>query len=115
MPGGSKPGERRGGRQKGTPNKVNALKRAEIAASGETPLDYMLRIMRDETVDPERRDQMARCAAPYVHAKLQAVGEANVGQEAKIIKIVRLSDLPSEAASASDAMPFGNGCSKATR
>jgi hypothetical protein len=113
MPG-SKPGERRGGRQKGTPNRVNALKRAEIAASGETPLDYMLRIMRDETVDPERRDQMARSAAPYLHAKLQAIGEANVGQEPQIIKVVRLSDLPSEG-TAPDALPFPSGRSRATR
>jgi hypothetical protein len=111
---GSKPGERRGGRQKGTPNKVNAIKRAEITASGETPLDYMLRIMRDEAVDPERRDQMARSAAPYLHAKLQAIGETSVGQETQIIKIVRLSDLPFEAPTA-DAAPFPNGRSRATR
>ena len=77
MPGGgSKPGERRGGRQRGTPNKVNAQKRAELATSGELPLDYMLRVMRDDTVDPERRDHMARSAAPYLHAKLQATDQS---------------------------------------
>ena len=46
-----------------------------MAASGELPLDYMLRIMRDETVNPERRDHMARCAA--FHAKLQASPHEN--------------------------------------
>jgi hypothetical protein len=113
MPG-SKPGERRGGRQKGTPNKVNALKRAEIAASGELPLDYMLRVMRDETVDPERRDQMARSAAPYLHAKLQAVVHPDDKKDAQTITIVRLSDLPSDVSSPSaDLCP--NGQSRVTR
>jgi hypothetical protein len=107
MPG-SKPGERRGGRQKGTPNKVNALKRAEIAASGELPLDYMLRVMRDETVDPERRDHMARSAAPYLHAKLQAVVQTDDSKDAQTITIVRLSDLPPDASS-TGWEPFQNG------
>jgi hypothetical protein len=34
MPRGSKPGERRGGRQRGTPNKKTALKNAALAAAG---------------------------------------------------------------------------------
>lgn len=62
-----------GGRQKGTPNRATAAKAAEIAASGLTPLDYMLDIMRDETAEPDRRDDMAKAAAPYVHPKLAAV------------------------------------------
>ena len=63
-------GLKTGGRQKGTPNKSNAERLAEIAATGETPLDYMLRVLRDQTVDHDRRDRMAAQAAPYVHAKL---------------------------------------------
>ena len=39
-------------------------------AAGETPLEYMLRVMRDPTVEHSRRDEMARAAAPYVHAKI---------------------------------------------
>jgi hypothetical protein len=72
---GSKPGERRGGRKKGTPNKATtaAAIRAEVAASGEIPLDYMLRVMRDETAEPTRRDAMAKAAAPYVHPSLASV------------------------------------------
>jgi hypothetical protein len=46
---GSKRGERRGGRQKGTPNKITAKREAEIAASRLTPLEYMLGIVRAET------------------------------------------------------------------
>jgi hypothetical protein len=47
MPGGgSKPGERRGGRNRGTPNKASAARQAEVAASGITPLEVMLDNMR---------------------------------------------------------------------
>lgn len=70
---GSAPGERRGGRKKGTPNKRTAEQREQVAASGLTPLEYMLSVMRDGTAPSERRDDMAKAAAPYVHAKLSAV------------------------------------------
>ncbi len=72
-------GVKTGGRTKGTPNKANAAKAAEIAATGETPLDYMLRVMRDATADHERRDKMATAAAPYVHAKLASVEHKGEG------------------------------------
>jgi hypothetical protein len=77
---GSRPGERRGGRKKGTPNKATtaASIQAEIAASGEKPLDYMLRVMRDETAEPIRRDAMAKAAAPYVHPTLAAVAHKHL-------------------------------------
>jgi hypothetical protein len=66
-------GRKTGGRAKGTPNKATAARAAEIAASGETPLDYMLKVMRDPTIEYGRRDDMAKAAAPYVHPKLAAV------------------------------------------
>lgn len=66
-------GQKTGGRQKGTPNKATAAKVQEIAATGETPLDYMLRIMRDNLLDYELRFEAAKAAAPYVHPKLSAV------------------------------------------
>ena len=43
--GGKRPGA---GRKPGTPNRITAELQAAVAASGETPLDYMLRVMRDE-------------------------------------------------------------------
>ena len=73
MPKGSLSGERRGGRQKGTPNRATAAQAAAIAASGLTPLDYMLSVLRDETAPrPERMEAAAR-AAPYVHPRLAAI------------------------------------------
>ena len=68
-----------GGRRKGTKNKLTVLREvdhhilvAEAAAAGETPLEYMLRVMR--TSDDYRRcDAMAAAAAPYLHPKLATV------------------------------------------
>jgi hypothetical protein len=42
-------------------------------SGGEMPIDYMLRVMRDETAPDSRRDRMARAAAVYLHAKLSAI------------------------------------------
>ena len=68
---GSKPGERRGGRQKGTPNKVIGDLRANVVAKyGTTPLEYFYAIMTDKAVPYERRDWAAAQAAPYVTPKL---------------------------------------------
>jgi len=58
------------GRPKGSLNKKTAEKIAAISAGGELPLDYMLRVLRDPTQEHSRRDDMAKAAAPYVHAKL---------------------------------------------
>jgi hypothetical protein len=44
--GGSKPGERRGGRKRGTPNKASAARQAEAAAEGVMPCEVMLANMR---------------------------------------------------------------------
>lgn len=67
-------GKREGaGRKPGSPNKANAKRQEQIAASGLTPLDYMLAILRNENADPKDRMWAAEKAAPYVHPKLAAV------------------------------------------
>jgi hypothetical protein len=63
-------GVKTGGRVKGTPNKATAHRQAKIQAEGITPLDYMLKTLRDEGRDHEERMQAATAAAPYVHPKL---------------------------------------------
>jgi hypothetical protein len=35
----------------------------------ESPVEYMLRVMRDPKATPSRRDVMAKSATPYVHRK----------------------------------------------
>jgi hypothetical protein len=66
-------GRKTGGRKKGVPNKATAAKLAAIEASGLTPLDYMLSVMRDPANEPEIRLAAAKDAAPYVHARLASV------------------------------------------
>lgn len=75
-------GRKTGGRSAGTPNKATAAKAAAIEASGLTPLDYMLSVLRDETADEVRRLDAAKAAAPYVHPKLSNVehkGDVQLG------------------------------------
>jgi hypothetical protein len=72
-------GIKTGGRKKGVPNKKTAELQAAVVASGETPLEYMLRVMRDPAADSTRRDDMAKAAAPYVHPKLAAIQHTGEG------------------------------------
>lgn len=85
--GGKRPGA---GRRAGIPNKASIARQQAVAASGETPLDYMLRVMRDPASDDERRDQMAKAAAPYVHPRLAAI--QHTGKEGGPIGHANISD-----------------------
>jgi hypothetical protein len=67
------------GRKLGSPNKASAARQAKVAATGITPLDYMLKVMRDEKADAGRRDDMAKAAAPYVHPKLASMQHTGRG------------------------------------
>lgn len=66
-------GHKTGGRQKGTPNKRTAETIAKVEASGLMPLDYMLAVLRDESVPSQERMEAAKNAAPYVHSKMSTV------------------------------------------
>lgn len=68
--GGPRPGA---GRKPGAPNKATQEQRDAVEASGLTPLEYMLSVMRDQNASADRRDDMAKAAAPYVHPKLSSV------------------------------------------
>ncbi len=68
--GGSRDGA---GRKAGSPNKANARREAEVKASGLTPLDFMLNMLRNEDETPANRQWAAEKAAPFVHPKLAAV------------------------------------------
>jgi hypothetical protein len=60
-------------RPKGAASRVNEQVRQEAAATGELPLAYMLRIMRDPSQPISRRDEMAKAAAPFCHSRLSSV------------------------------------------
>lgn len=77
--GGKRPGA---GRKPNSPNKASIARQAEVSASGVTPLDYLLRVMRDESMDEARRIDAAKSAAPYVHPRLSTVEVGNKDGEA---------------------------------
>lgn len=72
-----------GGRKKGVPNKATAKREAAIAATGLTPLDFMLSVMRGAYpagAEPAQviaweamRFEAAKAAAPYVHPKMATI------------------------------------------
>lgn len=66
-------GTKTGGRKKGTPNKATVANAAAVAASGLTPLEFLTRNYRDESLDMALRQDAAKAAAPYVHAKRATV------------------------------------------
>jgi hypothetical protein len=86
---GSKPGERRGGRKKGTRNRKTAETIKVIEETGVTPLQFMLDVMRGKAPDGSGpaeiiafttlRFEAAKAAAPYVHPKLAAIEHTGKG------------------------------------
>lgn len=73
-------GKRTGaGRKKGSVSRRSQEVAAAVVSNGELPLAYMLRVMRDKATDQQRRDEMAKAAAPYVHPRLSSIdGDFNV-------------------------------------
>jgi hypothetical protein len=65
--------QKTGGRRQGVVNKRTRQQQAEIVKSGISPLDYMLKVMRDPKVEADRRDRMAAAAAPFQHPRLAVI------------------------------------------
>lgn len=68
--GGKRPGA---GRPPGAKNKKTQAVIDAAAEKGELPLEFMLRVMRDARKPWDDRMEMAKAAAPYIHAKLSSV------------------------------------------
>jgi len=77
------------GRKKGTPNRFNIESRERAKLSGLLPLDYMLGVMRDERLPKTRRDEMAKAAAPYLHARLASM-QVSGNPEAPLETVTRI-------------------------
>ena len=79
MPRGSRPGERRGGRQRGTPNKKTVLRNAAISAaaagSNLSPLNLLLGLMREPNLPLQLRISVAHesvaALRPFEAARLR--------------------------------------------
>src|SRR5215471_5018362 len=70
---GSKPGERRGGRQKGTPNRKTAQVAERLRELRCDPIEGMARIAMDEKAPLELRGRMYTELAQYVAPKRKAI------------------------------------------
>ncbi len=71
--GGSKPGERRGGRCKGTPNRKTQAVIDRLDALGCDPIEGMAKIAMDEKVEMSIWAQMYKELAQYVASKRKAI------------------------------------------
>lgn len=66
------------GRKPGGTNKISQEAYERAKESGELPLDYLLRVMRDDNADEAKRIDCAKAAAPYIHPKRAPVdGDGN--------------------------------------
>ncbi len=70
---GSKPGEKRGGRQKGTPNKRTQAVTETLEGLGLDPIRGMAEIALDERVEVSLRVQVLKELCQYVAPKRKAV------------------------------------------
>lgn len=81
-----------GGRTKGTPNKATKEFAQKVIASGMTPLEFMLKVMRDSRRDLPTRMDAAKAVAPYVHAKLASIEVAGTGRDGALLVQLTSSD-----------------------
>ena len=64
-------GIKTGGRKMGSLNKKTLLRAKTAQSLGLSPLEFLLSVVRDETKDVAIRLDAAKCAAPYLHPRLQ--------------------------------------------
>ncbi len=84
------------GRPPGSRNKATAKREAEIAATGITPLQYMLNRMRSDTLAEADKFAAAVAAAPYVHPKLAST-TVKGDEEHPLQQVIRWAQDSSEA------------------
>lgn len=66
-------GRRNNGRPRGAINKRSEETYQKAKKGGMLPVEYLLKRMRNGKLSGEVRDRCAAAAAPYIHARLQAV------------------------------------------
>jgi hypothetical protein len=79
------PRKKTGGRTKESPARARD-KAAEVARSGVTPLDFLLKVMRNPKEPMWLRCQCAKAAAPFVHPKLAQIDHSIGGRTFVVIK-----------------------------
>jgi len=81
------------GRKRSGTNRLDTKAREQALASGLSPLEFMLAILRNEANSDAVRMEAAKAAAPYVHARL-----AHIEKETELT-VSFVARLPSAASS----------------
>jgi hypothetical protein len=94
MPRGSKPGERRGGRKKGTPNKVTADIASTMARLKCDPIEAMIRCATklESQQDWAAAGRIYSDLAEYIHPKRKAVELMGQGGNEIVVRVLRTED-----------------------
>lgn len=95
MPAGSKPGEKRGGRKPGIPNKINAaLRGLVLLEEGHDPIRALIAIAKHPKASLELRCKANAELAGYVYAKRKAVEHSGKdGQPIKAEMVIRVEKI----------------------
>ena len=93
MPRGSIPGERRGGRAPGTPNRATVEVADKLAALNFDPIAAMVAIATDPGADLALRGRMASDLAQFVHPRRKAVEHAGDGGGPMVVQIVNFCEI----------------------
>ena len=107
--GGPRPGA---GRKPGSRNKKTRVFAEQLAASGLTPLEYLLAVMRNPDEDPALRIACAKAAAPFMHPRL-APAEASTQTNDFVPLVERLKAYAQDdtiEASGGKVVPYPGRC-----
>lgn len=96
---GSAPGERRGGRQKGTPNRRTTKLAAAVQAATErlasADLDahgLLCAVYRDEDFPIDLRVEAARAALPFEKPRLATIDLGNKDGQPLVVNVLRFAE-----------------------
>jgi hypothetical protein len=87
--GGARPGA---GRKKGAATTRTREIADKAVTEGQSPLEFMLQVMRDENAEWPHRLDMAKAAASYIHPRLSSVDAKVQGDVGLRVEIVRFGD-----------------------
>jgi len=103
--GGSKPGERRGGREAGTPNKSTADLKERLAALGCDPIEGMARIAMNRRVPVAVRARCFAELAQYVYPKRKAIEHTGDADNLLRIELITVGSKSTSIAEDVDSPP----------
>ncbi len=107
---GSKPGERRGGRQKGTPNRVTAEIKAAFQKHGDELVEALLALTKDK--DPRVRlgaiqaalDRGWGKATQQIEAELSVYDSLSLAEKQALLEVIDALDVDEEGNSDGPAL-----------